>query len=715
VLAGTILSGLSCAVFWGLSHGPALARGGQDWPILRHDIRATIDPARNWIEVTDVIELAQPPDPSRPLYLLLHRDLGVESVDISDAPLVVDVGEGFKPRHFWKRPDYERLEAYAAARELTVHAPASGWPDEPRITLRYSGAVYDSLRPPEVAYGRGFETTSGLIGERGAYLSGATFWIPWSGENLFRYRCEAIVPSGWESLSQGTWAQRRVTMDGRVESVWVVDDPMNEAYLIAGPYVVREAVHGDVTAYTFTYENTPEELCQTYLDATGDYLDLYEGMIGPYPFEKFAMVENWWQTGYGMPSFTLLGDRVIRLPFIVHTSYGHEILHNWWGNGVFVDVEQGNWCEGLTTYLADYSYKERENVAAARDYRLKQLQSYLDYASSGEHDFALRRFTERESASTQAVGYGKTMMVFHMTRQLLGDDVFFDGLRRLYNERCFEEASWDDIVRSFEAVSGRSLEAWFEQWIGRPGAPVLSVTRSAGGHDGVTVELRQEEPFYDVVVPVSYEVAGDVRSRQVSMNAATFELELPEGTRWVAVDPDFQIFRKLHRGEIPPALSQVLGADSTVVVIGSRCAPDVADALRELAAGWSRNHNQVVVEEADLTGPNGRGVWLFGEGALADRLFAQTRSFGDLPVKFRAEAAAAGQTLVACFRDGGSEGIPWTVVLPADASVVEALGRKLPHYGVYSYLVFDGETNVDKGSWAVTNSPLRLDLMEDQR
>ncbi|MCK4773640.1 MAG: M1 family peptidase, partial [Candidatus Krumholzibacteria bacterium] len=409
--------------------------------------------------------------------LLLHRDLEIESVDISGAPLVVDVGDGFKPRHFWKRPDYERLEAYSAARELTIHPPATGWPNEPRITLRYAGAVYDSLRPPEVAYGRGFETTSGLIGERGAYLSGATFWIPWSGEGLFRYRLEAIVPSGWESLSQGTWAGRRVTGDGRVESVWVVDNPMTEAYFIAGPYVVREAPHGDVKAYTFTYENTPEELCQTYLDATGDYLDLYEEMIGPYPFDKFAMVENWWQTGYGMPSFTLLGDRVIRLPFIVHTSYGHEILHNWWGNGVFVDIEKGNWCEGLTTYLADYSYKERENVASAREYRLKQLQAYLDYASSGEHDFALRRFTERESASTQAVGYGKTMMVFHMTRQLLGDDVFFDGLRRLYNERCFEEASWDDIVGSFEVVSGRSLEAWFEQWIGRPGAPVLSVAR----------------------------------------------------------------------------------------------------------------------------------------------------------------------------------------------------------------------------------------------
>jgi len=140
---------------------------------------------------------------------------------------------------------------------------------------------------------------------------------------------------------------------------------------------------------------------------------------------------------------------------------------------------------------------------------------------------------------------------------------------------------------------------------------------------------------------------------------------------------------------------------------------DVAGALRELAAEWSRNHDMIVVDEAGFTGPNGRGVWLFGEGTLSDRFFAETRSFGDLPMSLRADASAAGRTLVACFRDENSEGIPWTVVLPSDASVVAALGRKLPHYGGYSYLVFDGETNVNKGSWEVTTSPLRLVLMEE--
>ena len=70
-------------------------------------------------------------------------------------------------------------------------------------------------------------------------------------------------------------------------------------------------------------------------------------------------MENFWETGYGMPSFTLLGPQVIRFPFILTSSYPHEILHNWWGNSVFVDYPTGNWCEGLTAYMADHLMKEQ--------------------------------------------------------------------------------------------------------------------------------------------------------------------------------------------------------------------------------------------------------------------------------------------------------------------------------------------------------------------
>jgi hypothetical protein len=102
----------------------------------------------------------------------------------------------------------------------------------------------------------------------------------------------------------------------------------------------------------------------------------YEALHGTYPFAKFAVVENFFPTGYGFPSFTLLGSRVLRLPFIPDTSLRHEVAHCWWGNGVLVDATGGNWCEGLTTYVADYLSKEEHSFEEARGYRLRALETY---------------------------------------------------------------------------------------------------------------------------------------------------------------------------------------------------------------------------------------------------------------------------------------------------------------------------------------------------
>ena len=142
-----------------------------------------------------------------------------------------------------------------------------------------------------------------------------------------------------------------------------------------------------------------------------------------------------------MPSFTLLGPTVIKLEFIVHSSYPHEILHNWWGNGVFVNSEKGNWCEGLTAYLADHLVQEQRG--AGSEYRRSTLQKYRDYVHDGR-DFPLTEFRERHSAATEAVGYGKALMMDHMLRRRIGDDVF----RRagwILSQSPWSARSWDDV------------------------------------------------------------------------------------------------------------------------------------------------------------------------------------------------------------------------------------------------------------------------------
>ncbi len=219
------------------------------------------------------------------------------------------------------------------------------------------------------------------------------------------------------------------------------------------------------------------------------YIRLYSDQIGAYPFDEFSVVSSPLPTGFGMPTLTYLGIDVLRLPFIKATSLGHEVLHNWWGNGVYVDYERGNWCEGLTTFMADYYYKERESAQAARAMRLDWLRDFAAVAPG--QDFPLREFTARSHGTSQIVGYHKAAYVFLMLRDLLGTHSFDAGLRRFWRDHRFRRASWDDLRRAFEQQSGRSLSAFFAQWLDRAGAPELKITAAHARSDarGSQVEL----------------------------------------------------------------------------------------------------------------------------------------------------------------------------------------------------------------------------------
>ena len=192
------------------------------------------------------------------------------------------------------------------------------------------------------------------------------------------------------------------------------------------------------------------------------YLDMYEDMIGPYPYGKFATVENWFPTGYGMPGWTLLGSQVLRLPFIPYISFGHEIAHNWWGNSVFVDISEGNWCEGLTVYCADYHYKELESDHEATQYRRRLLKDYAAYVKDPSLDFPLSEFLSRHSGATRAVGYGKSMMVFHMIDRMIGREAFeAAGYRDAFQVRLLPEGA-DPMDVRYNVIQWvhRSTRGW---------------------------------------------------------------------------------------------------------------------------------------------------------------------------------------------------------------------------------------------------------------
>jgi aminopeptidase N len=244
------------------------------------------------------------------------------------------------------------------------------------LTISYEGPIDVPLSDLKEQYTRGFRETSGLIAPEGMYLAGSSRWYPRFDRGLVTFEVTVDTPDGWHVISQGDGTSRDATGHAR----WTSRGPMDEIYLVGGPLHRFEDAAGPVQ--TLVYLHEPDgALASKYLAATAQYLEMYGRLIGPYPYGKFALVENFWETGYGMPTFTLLGPEIIRFPFIITTSYPHEILHNWWGNSVFVDEAAGNWSEGLTAYLADHLLAEQHGGGG--EYRRATLQKYRDYVKTG--------------------------------------------------------------------------------------------------------------------------------------------------------------------------------------------------------------------------------------------------------------------------------------------------------------------------------------------
>ena len=153
-------------------------------------------------------------------------------------------------------------------------------------------------------------------------------------------------------------------------------------------------------------------------------------------------------------SFTLLGSSIIRLPFILHTSYPHEILHNWWGNGVYVDYETGNWAEGLTSYMADHFLKDQRGKG--HEYRRTALNNFASYVDPS-NDFPLNQFLSRFDKASSAIGYSKAMMLFHMLKIQVGESQFYKSLQDFYNENLFKISGYKDIQKSFEKITQKSI------------------------------------------------------------------------------------------------------------------------------------------------------------------------------------------------------------------------------------------------------------------
>ncbi|MBW2493716.1 MAG: M1 family peptidase [Deltaproteobacteria bacterium] len=642
---------------------PCLAGEGAVAPV-EHAIEAQLDPASGELAVTDVLSVR-----------------GREALTFQIAPWL----------------EIERATLDGGSVEPQGHSGVWRIPlpdaDAHRVELRLRGVV--PALPPT---GPNRATPPAASGPEGSFLSGHAGWFPVTDDDWTAFRLTVEVPVPFRAVSSGRLEQELLgeTLN---RAVFAADYPAEPPALFAGPYSVRERDSDGVRIRTYFHAELAG-LADDYLRDSGGFLARYREEIGAYPFPNFHVISSPLPVGMGFPNLTYVGRAVLPLPFMRGRSLAHEVLHNWWGNGVAIDHATGNWAEGLTTYMADYALMEEEGAEPAQEMRLAWLRDFA--ALPAGRDVPVTAFTGKRHDAGQVVGYNKVAFIFHMLRRELGDETFSKGLRLFWQQQRFRIAGWSELRQAFESAAGRDLSQFFEQWLERVGAPRLNLGEvrliEEGGAYRIQLSVRQDAPAYRLAVPVAIDTDAGPLRRQIVLEGAetTTTLVAAAAPSAVHLDPNYELFRRLLPGEAPTILRDVTLAEDAWTFVVAESA-DAEQTARQLA--------ERLLDTAARFGPADASE-VPPDPLLIIGITPQVKAFLSRVGLDAVPESLAGRGTARVWTARQSTGAPLLVVAADDATALAALLRPLPHYRGKSFLVFDGRRAAETGIWPVRHSPL---------
>jgi aminopeptidase N len=295
------------------------------------------------------------------------------------------------------------------------------------------------------------------------------------------------VPNSCKAGSNGILTQVVDLGNGTSRYVWKHRHPI-DYYLISvavaeyveyNVYANPQGAQAPILIQNFIYNN-PQTLpnFQADINETADFLELFYGLYGPYPFEdeKYGHCMAPFSGGMEHQTMTTQG-------FFNPTLTAHELGHQWWGDYVTC----ASWCdiwvnEGFASYSEQLML---ENLYPGQE--IQNMQSVHNNVMSqpGGSVWVLDSLNESRIFSGRLT-YDKGAAIIHTMRYMVNNDnLFLSILQNFLSNKAFGTAFGVDVRDAFTAASGIDFTAFFDEWYFGEGFPTYSVQWKQVGNDAL--------------------------------------------------------------------------------------------------------------------------------------------------------------------------------------------------------------------------------------
>ncbi len=376
----------------------------------------------------------------------------------------------------------------------------------------------------------------------------ARYWLPTQDHPSRKANVTWTVtaPAGRTVVGNGALVGAVPSPDARVTTTWRTDRPIPTYGMViaAAPltaYTLGETACGfaeDGRCVPQMVWTAPEQRVWMpgQFARAGEIVDFFSRTIGAYPYEKLGHLQT--TTRYGgmeNPSAIFYYDRGFRTPNGINDGLiAHETAHQWFGDAVTEREWAHIWLsEGFATFFAalwsqhaygDTSYA-RETAGMRAAVLMADVVTRRAVIDSVETD---------PNKLLNENSYPKGGIVLRMLRDEVGDSAFFSGLRRYYTAHRHGNALTQDLQAAVEAMSGRALGWFFDQWLRRPGWAELRTSFAWDEATGrVTLQVEQGARFglFQLTLPVDLvDTAGVIRRIRVPIEARASQSVILPGT-----------------------------------------------------------------------------------------------------------------------------------------------------------------------------------------
>ena len=315
----------------------------------------------------------------------------------------------------------------------------------------------------------------------------SSVWIPTIDQTNQKTTQEfyLTVPSKYVSLSNGLLVKQTDLKNGFREDVWKMDLP-HSPYLFfigIGDYaVVKDSYKGKEVSYYI--EKSYEKVARKIYGNTPQMIAFFESKLGvAYPWSKYAQISGRDFVSGAMENTTatLHSDAVQQDARELvdgnnwESTIAHELFHQWFGDLVTAE----SWSNiTVNESFADYSqtlwfeHSQGKDAGAFENYT--GLRNYLSSPSDAEKNL-VRFFYQNKEDVFDLVSYQKGGRILNMLRHLVGDDAFFASLNKYLTDNKFSNGSAIKLKLAFEAVTGKDLNWFFNQWYFSNGHPYVRI------------------------------------------------------------------------------------------------------------------------------------------------------------------------------------------------------------------------------------------------